>query len=224
MVFKRRDKPPLHARLREWLYPRRGWRRGIEYLGHRVRRLPDTPHRVALGFSCGVFMSFTPLFGLHIVGAMALAWLIRGNVVASVLGQFVGNPLTLPIIAAISLGLGRKILGHGVSGRDPSRLQDAFVQFFSGLGESVGSLVGLGQARWHILLPFWHEIVWPYLVGGLLPGLAASVLGYYLVRPLIAAHQARRRARMLERARQRLAQAASPAYKAGDSGSGSPSS
>ena len=31
--------------------------------GHRVRRLPDTPHRIALGFACGVFVSFTPFFG-----------------------------------------------------------------------------------------------------------------------------------------------------------------
>ena len=54
MVFKRRDKPPFSIRMRELLYPRRGWRRAIEYLGHRVRRLPDTPHRIALGFACGL--------------------------------------------------------------------------------------------------------------------------------------------------------------------------
>ena len=42
---------PCSTRIREAVLPRRGWRRGIEYLGHRVRRLPDTPHRIALGFA-----------------------------------------------------------------------------------------------------------------------------------------------------------------------------
>ena len=53
MVFNRRDKLTLRDRLRQ-LVPRRGWRRGIDYVGHRVRRLPDTPHRLALGFAGGV--------------------------------------------------------------------------------------------------------------------------------------------------------------------------
>ena len=106
MVFKRRDKPPLRTRIFEALLPRRGWRRGIEYIAHRLRRLPDTPHRIALGFACGVFASFTPFFGIHLIGAIALAWLIRGNLIAAAIGQFVGNPFTLPFIAWISMALG----------------------------------------------------------------------------------------------------------------------
>ena len=73
MVFKRRVKPSLVSRVRAAVLPRRGWRRGVEYLGHRVRRLPDTPHRIALGFACGVFSSFTPFFGLHIILAVVIA-------------------------------------------------------------------------------------------------------------------------------------------------------
>ena len=90
----------------------------IEYLGHRVRRLPDTPHRIALGFACGVFASFTPFFGLHFVLAAVLAGLLRGNIVAALIGTVAGNPLTFPLIASVSLGLGRRILGYGASGRD----------------------------------------------------------------------------------------------------------
>ena len=70
---------PSSSRLREALLPRRGWRRGVEYLSHRVRRLPDTPHRIALGFACGVFGSFTPFFGLHIVLAAVIARLLRSQ-------------------------------------------------------------------------------------------------------------------------------------------------
>jgi uncharacterized protein (DUF2062 family) len=221
MVFKRRDKPPLLSRIREAVFPRRGWRRGIEYLGHRVRRLPDTPHRIALGFSCGVFASFTPFFGVHFFLAAGLAWVVRGNVIASLIGTFAGNPLTFPLIAPIALGLGRKILGYGVTGRDPTRIRGAFSQFFVGLWESMLSLFGHGESQWHKLFLFVQDVLWPYFVGGLLPGLIAAIVSYYATRPLIAAYQMRRRARMLARARERLAQQAPEAYNAPDTGTGS---
>lgn len=204
MVFKRRDKPPLLTRLREMVYPRRGWRRGIEYLGHRVRRLPDTPHRIALGFAFGTFVSFTPLFGLHVLLAAGLAWLFRGNIVASLIGTLVGNPVTTPIIAATSLGLGHRILGHGVTGRDFGRIAEAFSQAATGIWQSVFSLFGVRTAQWGKLSLFLYDMVWPYLVGGLLPGIVTSVAGYYLVRPLVGVYQARRRTRMLQRAKDRL--------------------
>lgn len=53
---------------------------------------------------------------------------------------------------------------------------------------------------------FRPRLLWPYFVGGLIPGLTAAVVSYWLLRPLVTAYQARRRARMLERARERLAQ------------------
>ena len=204
MVFKRRDKPPVLTRLREWIYPRRGYRRGIEYLGHRVRRLPDTPHRIALGFACGAFISFTPLFGFHLLFGAGLAWILRANIVASVIGTLVGNPLTTPLIAALSLTLGRRILGHGVSGRDFGRIAEAFSQAAIGIWESALSLIGFGRPQWQKLSLFFYDMAWPYLVGGLLPGIITGIACYYLVRPLVAAYQARRRTRMLRRAKDKL--------------------
>ena len=60
MIFKRRDKAPVGERLREVLYPRKGFWRGMEYVRKRLHRLPDSPHRIALGFACGAFVSFMP--------------------------------------------------------------------------------------------------------------------------------------------------------------------
>lgn len=201
MVFKRRDKPPFLSRLRHAVYPQRGWRRAIEYLGHRVRRLPDTPHRIAIGVSCGVFVSFTPLFGLHFVLAIALARLFRGNILASLIGTVFGNPVTFPFIASISLGFGRRILGYGASGRNFAKLHEAFEQFFAALWESILALFGQGTAHWGRLNVFMQDIFWPYLVGSILPGLACAVACYFLSRPIIAAYQARRRAVLLARTR-----------------------
>ena len=42
--------------------------------------------------------------------APLVAWAIRGNIVAALLGTFVGNPLTFPFIAVLSVSLGRWML------------------------------------------------------------------------------------------------------------------
>jgi uncharacterized protein len=224
MVFKRRNHPPLWTRLREAVLPQRGWWRSLEYLGHRMRRLPDSPHRISLGFAAGVFASFTPFFGVHLLLAMALARLVRGNIVSSLIGTLVGNPLTFPLIAWISLGLGRAILGYGASGEDFARVSDAFANALGGLWSSLWALVGHGESQWGRLVPFFHYILWPYFLGGLLPGLAAAAASYLLLRPLVAAYQARRRARQLVRAHERIARektaadaAAAAAYNRGTS-------
>lgn len=210
MVFRRRDRPSRLTRLREMVLPRGGWRRGLEYLGHRVRRLPDTPHRISLGFACGVFSSFTPFFGLHLVLAFVLARALRGNVLASLIGTVVGNPITFPLIASLSLWLGRQFLGYGATGRDFSRLSDAFALAADGIWTSLLSLVGLADSHWAQLVPFFRDVLWPYFLGGLGPGLLAAVVSYYLTRPLIATYQLRRRTKMLERARRHIAHQPSP--------------
>ncbi len=181
-MFRRRNPQPLRDRVREFLSPRKGWRRGYAYLGKRMQRLPDTPHRIALGFAAGVQASFTPFFGFHFIAGAALAFAIRGNVLASAVGTFLGNPLTFPFIAAASLWVGRRLTG--MEFHDPQA------------GWSFGWL-------WHNI----DAIFLPYIVGGILPGLATSVAAYFVVRPLIAAYQARRRLKLMERARERMRQA-----------------
>ena len=92
--------------MREFLYPSGGWLRASSYVWHRLRRLPDDPARVARGIVAGVFISFTPFFGLHFLGAALIAWAIRGNIPAALIATFVGNPLTFPFIATASLEVG----------------------------------------------------------------------------------------------------------------------
>ena len=85
-MFKRRHPLRLIRRVREFVWPRGGWRRAALYIVHRLGRLPGTPYRVAAGFACGAAVSFTPFMGFHFVGAALLALLIRGNVIASAIG------------------------------------------------------------------------------------------------------------------------------------------
>lgn len=216
MVFKRRDKPPFLSRLREMMLPQKGWHRGIEYLSHRVKRLPDTPHRIALGVACGVYVSFTPFFGLHFVLAAAVAKLVRGNILASLIGTAFGNPVTFPFIASAALSVGRRILGYGVTGRDFGRVYDAFNQFFAGLWQSVLSYFGDGEPQWDRLTIFLRDVFWPYCVGGILPGLASAAACYFLCRPVIAAYQIRRRAKLLARIKAQRAEATPKGEDAGE--------
>jgi len=193
MIFKRREKPPFRERLREVVYPRKGFWRGMDYIRKRLHRLPDSPHRIALGVGFGAAASFTPFFGFHIVIAAGLAWLFRGNVLAAAFGTMVGNPVTFPFIAAISLETGWRILGTPAG---------------SGQGDfSVG---------W--LLDNFQLIFLPYLVGGILPGALCGVVCYWFFGPIVEAYQARRRRRLAERAEQWRAAAFEEqvAYKAGD--------
>ncbi|WP_347266196.1 DUF2062 domain-containing protein [Paracoccus sp. (in: a-proteobacteria)] len=198
-MFKRR-KPMSYAQMwTEMFYPRSGWRRATKYVMHRLRRLPDQPHRVARGWACGIFISFTPLFGFHFMGAAALAWLIRGNILAALLGTFVGNPLTTPFIALTSVGLGRRMLG--VEGKFTPHL--IYQEFSRAGGELWNNLLAPlsaeREAHWEQLWQFNEQIFLPYLVGGIIPGLIVAVSAHYLTVPLIRAYHRRRERQMAER-------------------------
>ncbi|MEM9061197.1 MAG: DUF2062 domain-containing protein [Pseudomonadota bacterium] len=196
MIFKRRNKPSLLYRVREFFAPRKGFLRGMDYIGKRMRRLPDSPHRIALGFACGALASFTPFFGFHFFVAAGLAWLIRANIVASLFGTIVGNPLTFPLISGLSLWLGRRILGRDGSGSDFDAITDAFGEAFSSIWAEMQSWFGYGPSMVDGLLSFLNDVFLPYLVGGFGPGMFCALLCYFGLGPLIDAYQRRRRAKL----------------------------
>ncbi|WP_431358125.1 hypothetical protein [Sulfitobacter albidus] len=53
MIFKRRDPKPWLRSVAEFLWPRGGWTRAFHYVKHRMRRLPDSPERIARGSGPG---------------------------------------------------------------------------------------------------------------------------------------------------------------------------
>lgn len=186
MLFKRRERRPFLETARQWVAPRRGWRRVIGYWRHRMQRLPDSPTRIALGFACGVYVCFTPFFGFHFFVAAALAWILRGNILASAIGTFVGNPITFPFIAAVCLELGVMITGGRIrDGIEDMPFTEMAILFLRNL----------------------ELLVFPYFIGGLAPGIAAAALSYFIIKPIVAGYQKRRRARLVARAKARIAAA-----------------
>lgn len=122
MVFKRRDPKSYLRTLVEFLWPRGGWTRAFHYFKHRVRRLPDSPERIARGIGAGVFTTFTPLYGLHFLVAAVLARVMHGNILAALMATFFGNPLTYLPIAAASLTTGHWLLGRRLVDEVPHSL------------------------------------------------------------------------------------------------------
>ena len=80
--------------------------RFISYYKLKLARLPASTYAISSGFACGSMVSFTPLLGLHFFLAIVLAYIIRGNFVAALIGTIVGNPLTFPFIWSLIYNIG----------------------------------------------------------------------------------------------------------------------
>jgi hypothetical protein len=116
-MFKRRRPLTKLQLLKEIFWPSMGWARMVLYLKYRVVRLSDSTPRIANGLACGAAVSFSPLVGTHFVQAAILAYLIRGNILASLIGTAVGNPWTFPFMWYASYVLGVNIFTlFGVTG------------------------------------------------------------------------------------------------------------
>ncbi|MEK1891479.1 MAG: DUF2062 domain-containing protein [Phyllobacterium sp.] len=174
MLFKRRNKPDLRERLRLALWPRRSVGRSLRYFGKRVLRLRATPHAIASGFACGIFAAFIPILGVHIAVALAIAWLIGGNVAAAVIGTTLGNPLILPFIWAATLEVGRFVMTGSLQGEP---LPHHLGHMLRNLDISV----------------LWGPLIEPMLIGAVPLGLLAAAIVYFPVRWAVAGFQHRRR-------------------------------
>ncbi|MFZ7092380.1 DUF2062 domain-containing protein [Primorskyibacter sp. 2E233] len=197
MVFKRRDRRPVLKAVREFLWPRGGWGRAAQYVQHRLHRLPDPPHRIARGIFAGVFTTFTPFYGLHFVIAALIAWIMRGNILAALLSTFFGNPLTYVPIGVAAMTTGHWLLGN--KGRPPaidghhSGLVEKFVKAGQDLWDNlVASFTG-AEVDWADLSIFYDQVFFPYMIGGILPGIIAGTVAYYVSLPLITAYKNRRK-------------------------------
>ena len=179
MLFRRRIQEDRLTRLRVSMLPRRNYARSMRYYGKRVMRIRATPHAIAAGVAAGAFASFTPLMGFHFILSFALAFALRGSMIAAAFGTAVGNPLTFPMIWAGTLGLGRWILGIEGNG-DAARFGEVFAQ--------------------NGFAALWDPWIKPMLVGGIPLGLVVGCVFYVVTRLAVGAFQTRRAARQAAKA------------------------
>jgi uncharacterized protein (DUF2062 family) len=171
----------------------------MKYQWHRLRRLPDPPHRVARGIFAGTFVNFPPIFGFQIFAAVALAWALRGNLLAAVLATLFSNPITTPIIAVVSLESGYWILGRS----EPLSVNGTFIAFGSAASDIWHNLLAIftkDVTHWEGLAGFWDRIYFPYLVGSIVPGILFSLAMAWATIPAVRAYQAMRKRRAQRKA------------------------
>ena len=188
-MFARRHKPHLLARAWNFLFPRGGLRRAYTYIWYRAKRISASPHKIALGFACGAFASFTPFVGFHFLTAALIAWPLRGSLLASALGTSVGNPLTFPFIWWATYNVGGMMLGYEHRGEINIDLPDGIMLLlFTDPAE-------FWRQFWEVMGP----ILTPMLVGSLPLGLACGAVIYFLTKPAIERYQQRRRQNLARR-------------------------
>ena len=118
----------------------------------KVLSLDAHPGHIAAGFAAGVFISFTPFFGLHTPLAIALAFIFRINKLACITGAWVNTPLTIVPVLAASYKLGVVLQG-----------------------ETMKEL-SFKNLDWHSLQPYAKSI----LLGSSIIGFAAALAGYFI--------------------------------------------
>jgi uncharacterized protein (TIGR03546 family) len=84
------------------------WKKRIKY----ILTLDSHPGHIAAGFAVGVFISFTPFFGLHMVIAIVAAFVFRLNKLTCITGSCVNTPMTVAPVLVVSYKLGRFLLGY----------------------------------------------------------------------------------------------------------------
>lgn len=193
-MFKRRTPKSWALWALHLLWPQGGWGRAFGYVKHRVRRLPDDPHRIARGIFAGVFTTFTPFYGFHFFIAVFVAKLMRGNMLAALMATFFGNPLTYLPIGVVSLKTGHFLLGTEF---EPNmNIGRRFAGAWRDLKDNFYSMFTDDVAHWDRLSGFYDEVFFPYMIGGLIPGVIVATTIYYISAPVIAAYQNRRKGRI----------------------------
>lgn len=141
---------------------RRGLSRLLVRLGKLIH-LGESPERTALAFAIGVFIAFTPTFGLHYLTALIVFWILRLNLPALIVGATVNNPFTIAPIYSFCLWIGLLLVG----GKEPRQPID--------WGFSIWDV----RSLWNVLLQLKPLLV-PFLVGTLLVGTIAAFISYWL--------------------------------------------
>lgn len=181
-MFRRRQSQSRWQKLQAFIWPRKGFSRVFNYLLQRILRMPGSAYSLAAGVACGASVSFTPFIGFHLFLALMLAYVIRANMLATLIGTAVGNPWTFPLIFVLIERVGTSVLGY------------LGVEQVSGLTAGAGPVTGdvfsliMRMAVGGALL---SVIIWPLFFG----------LTYWLVKSWRRHRQLRREQAWVRRER-----------------------
>ena len=123
-------------------------------------RVKDSQDKLAIGFACGSMVSFSPFIGFHFLLAVIFAYIFRGNIVASLIGTFIGNPFTFPFIWIFIYKIGNIFFKND---------QNSSIEF------TFQSLYDQG-----------YDILIPMLIGSLIVSIPVWFISYFTVKFLLS--------------------------------------
>lgn len=128
-----------------------------------ILRVKDTPQRTSIAFALGIFIGMSPLFGIHTLLGLAVAYLFRLNKLVTIVGVYVTNPWTIIPIYTFSTWVGAKLLGINKILPDIDWSNITFSSVIKDL----------------------DPLLMPFIVGTLLIGVLSSVVSYIIIYRLL---------------------------------------
>lgn len=161
------------------------WRRRWRVLVLDLLGREEPPERVAAAIGLGVAIGFSPLVGLHLVMALALAFLFRLNKLDAVLGTLTGNVPTWGVVFPIGYRLGRAVLRYDRRTVPHLNLQPLLHSDFTWIFHPVQTL--------HVV--FGHRALGPrllsFLVGTTILAIALGLAAAFIARAILRVYHRR---------------------------------
>jgi hypothetical protein len=126
-------------------------------------RIKDTPHRISLAFSLGVFIGMSPLIGIHTALGILVASLFKLNRLAMIVGVYVTNPWTIVPIYTFSTWVGAKCLGI----------------------DRIFPDIDWHHITVHALLNDLSPLLVPFVAGSFLIGTISSIMSYLIIISIV---------------------------------------
>ncbi len=129
--------------------------RSFRALLRQVLHLQESPRRTALAFALGVFIAFSPAYGLHTAMVALCTWVFGLNFIALLAGALINNPWTIIPILGATYWTGAFLLG-----RTDTPSFDWHDLSFSGIYDQVLPYAG------------------PFVLGGLILSVLGTLVSY----------------------------------------------
>lgn len=136
---------------------------------NQILHLHESPHRTALAFAVGVFIAFSPSYGLHTLQVLFCTWAFRLNFLALMAGAFINNPWTIVPILGATIWTGFQVLDR------PD------IPPFNWSDLSLASL-------YHQVLPY----LVPFFIGGMILSLIGTLIAYPVAYWVVSRYRAQR--------------------------------
>lgn len=127
----------------------------------------DDPKKIALACAIGFFVAFFPVFGVHTVMALALAWVFRVSPAITLAATLINNPWTIAPIYGGSLWFGMLITGTEIHEFN----------------------INWSSLNWSLFIELVKLVGIPFVIGCLLLGTVTAVAGYFAALRMVIVYR-----------------------------------